>query len=111
MGFAIIAPVIGSAEELIFRGFLQGHLHRYGIIFSVIFATLSHTAYKCSLFISHSSYKTDISFLLIWTIVAGLILGALREISKNVTPALIAHACFDIIVYGDYAISPWWVWG
>ena len=109
-GFAVVAAGIGSAEEMVFRGFLQGHIRGCGIAFSIVFATLFHAVYKCFLFLSHPSNETDLLFLMFWTIVAGLILGTLREISKNVLPALIAHACFDIIVYGGIAIVPWWVW-
>jgi hypothetical protein len=30
--------------------------------------------------------------------------------SKSVLPALTAHVLFDILVYGDWAQLPWWVW-
>ena len=109
--FAIVGAGIGSAEELVFRGFLQGHLRGFGKIFSICFATLFHTVYKCFLFISHPFNEMDLLFLMFWTIIAGIILGTLRESSNNVLPALAAHAIFDVVVYGGLVTAPWWVWG
>ncbi len=108
---ALLAALTGSMEEMIFRGFIQGHTRQISILFSVVFATLAHTAYKCSFFMSHQSlYETDIIFLMKWTIFGGMIFGIIREYSNNIIPPLVGHAIFDIIVYGDYLHSPWWIW-
>ena len=63
--FAIPAMLIGSTEELVFRGFIQSHTRNISVIFSVLFATVAHTAYKCSFFLTHQSgYEMDIMFLM-----------------------------------------------
>jgi membrane protease YdiL (CAAX protease family) len=109
--FAIPAMLIGSAEELVFRGFIQGHTRYINVIFSVIFATLAHTAYKCSFFLAHQSgYQMDIMFLMKWTILGGIVFGILKEYSNNIVPPLAGHMVFDLLVYGDSFDIPWWVW-
>jgi len=109
--FAIIAMLIGSTEELVFRGFVQSHTRHINVIFSVIFATLAHTAYKCSFFIAHQSgYEMDIMFLMKWTILGGIVFGILKEYSNNIVPPLAGHAVFDLLVYGDSITVPWWIW-
>jgi len=109
--FALIAVLIGATEELVFRGFIQGHTRRIGVIASIIFATLAHTVYKCSFFLAHqSNYETDILFLMKWTIFGGVIFSVIKEYSDNIVPPLVGHAVFDLLVYGDFADAPWWVW-
>ncbi len=109
--FAIPAMLIGSTEELVFRGFIQGHTRHISVIFSVIFATIAHTAYKCLFFLAHQSvYQTDIIFLMKWTILGGIVFGILKEYSNNIVPPLAGHVVFDLLVYGDSFDIPWWVW-
>lgn len=109
--FAFIAPLIGTTEELIFRGYIQGHLKPIGRIFSVVYTSSAHTCYKLLVILSLSlPLQFDFFFLLIWTFLGGLILGALREGARSSIPAIIAHAMFDIILYGAYALAPVWVW-
>jgi membrane protease YdiL (CAAX protease family) len=50
--FVITAAFIGCTEELVFRGFIQEYVKKINGPFSIIFSTLSHTGYKCSLFLS-----------------------------------------------------------
>ena len=108
---AIVAPIIGIAEELVFRGFIQGRAGIFGPSFSVIFAAAGHTLYKY-LVLKLLPVDIGINFLLliILTMVVGIILGILREVSKNVIPPSLAHACFDILVYGGLSTAPVWVW-
>lgn len=109
--FALLASVIGAVEELIFRGFIQSYCKKVHIIFALLFATCSHTAYKCCLFLAPvNEFRTDILFLLIYTFAGGLLFGILKELSKSILPVLAAHALFDILVYGEYMEAPWWVW-
>jgi len=109
--FAFIAAGIGSMEELVFRGYVQGQLARRTGLFSVVFGSLSHTGYKCCLFLSPAlATSVDIGFLATWTFCAGLFLGAIRHFSGSVWPAVVAHALFDILVYGENVNPPWWVW-
>jgi len=103
--------LVGSTEELFFRGFIQGHTRHIGVIFSVIFATLAHTAYKCSFFAAQQSgYEMDIMFLMKWTILGGIVFGILKEYSNNIVPPLAGHAVFDLLIYGDSVTVPWWIW-
>ncbi len=109
--FAFVAPLIGATEELIFRGFIQGYLRPIGRIFSVVYASTVHTCYKLLVILSLSlPLQFDFIFLVIWTFVGGLAFGALREGARSSIPPVIAHALFDIVLYGGYAIAPAWVW-
>ena len=110
--FALVAVLIGGAEEVAYRGYIQGRVRCLGAFPAVVLAALCHTAYKCALFLLPASpVEIDFCFLATFTLLAGLAVGALREISGNVIPALAAHVCFDIVVYGGLARAPWWVWG
>jgi len=108
---ALVAPMVGAAEELIFRGYIQGHLHPIGRIFSVVYASAVHTSYKLLVILSLSiPLQFDFFFLVLWTFVGGLLFGFLRELSSSTLPPMIAHAAFDVVLYGGLATSPVWVW-
>jgi membrane protease YdiL (CAAX protease family) len=110
-GFAIIAGIIGITEELVFRGFLQGLLQQVNIPLSLLFSTLSHTGYKCCLFLFPViAADINIGFLAFWTFAAGILLGILRHFSGSIIPPLLAHFLFDLLVYAGAAVAPWWVW-
>ena len=109
--FALTAPLIGIVEELIFRGYIQGHLRPIGRIFPVVYAATVHTCYKLLVILSLSiSLSFDFFFLVFWTFVGGLLFGALRELSGSTVPPVIAHAVFDVVLYGGLVTSPVWVW-
>ncbi len=109
--FAGPAALIGATEEVLYRGYIQGRLRRLGIVGGVVCAALCHAAYKCSLFaLPPAAIEIDYGFLATWTILGGLLFGALRELSESVIPPLAAHACFDIVVYGELSRAPWWIW-
>jgi membrane protease YdiL (CAAX protease family) len=109
--FVITAALIGCVEELVFRGFLQEYARSINGPFSILFSTLSHTGYKCCLFLS-PAVTTDINvgFLIFWTFLAGILFGTVRHLSKSILPSLSAHALFDILVYAEFVTAPWWVW-
>lgn len=110
-GFVFVAALIGCTEELVFRGFIQEQTRPINAPFSVFFSTLSHTGYKCCLFLSPAiGANIDIGYLALWTFSAGIVFGTLRHFSKSVLPSLIAHALFDILVYAEFVNAPWWVW-
>ncbi len=110
-GFAFIAAIIGISEELVFRGFIQGHLRQISIPASIIAGSLSHTGYKCCLFLSpYTSGNINIWFLAFWTFSAGILLGIFRQKSDSVVPSALAHGLFDIMAYAGAATAPWWVW-
>jgi membrane protease YdiL (CAAX protease family) len=49
-------------------------------------------------------------FVALWTFVGGITFGLIRELSSSVIPPILAHAMFDLLVYGAVARAPWWVW-
>jgi membrane protease YdiL (CAAX protease family) len=109
--FVITAAFIGSFEELLFRGFLQDYVKSINGPFSILFSTISHTGYKCCLFLAPlAAADFDIGFIALATFITGFIFGTIRHLSKSIIPSLVAHAIFDIIVYAEYIYAPWWVW-
>lgn len=109
--FAVTAVMIGCTEEIVFRGFLQNHLSTINITLSVVFSTLSHTGYKIFLFLSpFAEADIDIGFLAFYTFIIGLLYGIMRNLTGSLILPLLSHALFDLLVYGEYAVAPWWVW-
>jgi membrane protease YdiL (CAAX protease family) len=109
--FVIVGALIGSIEELVFRGYIQGSVSNINSTFSILFSTISHTGYKCCLFMSPAiTVGTHIGFLAFWTFTAGLLFGTIRHYTKSILPSLIAHSLFDILVYAECLRAPWWVW-
>jgi len=110
-GIALVAPVIGATEELVFRGYFQGKLRPIGRGFSILTASALHTSYKLLVILSLAApLQFDFFFLIFWTFVAGLLIGTIRELSGSTVPPVIAHAVFDIVLYGGLASAPVWVW-
>jgi membrane protease YdiL (CAAX protease family) len=108
---AIVAPLVGSFEELVFRGYIQGQLRAVGKIFSIITASALHTTYKLLVILTLAvPLQFDFFFLIFWTFVGGVLIGTLRELSGNTIPPVIAHAVFDIVLYGGLVSAPVWVW-
>ena len=108
---ALVAPMVGAFEELIFRGYIQGHLRPIGRYFSVVYASAVHTSYKLLVILTLSlPLQFDFFFLVCWTFLGGLLFGSLREFSQSTLPAMMAHAVFDVVVYGGLATIPVWVW-
>jgi membrane protease YdiL (CAAX protease family) len=109
--FVIVAALIGSLEELVFRGFIQDYVKSINAPFSILFSTISHTGYKCCLFIAPlAAADIDIGYLALCTFITGIIFGTIKHFSNSIIPTLIAHALFDILVYAEYVNAPWWVW-
>ena len=110
-GFVVVAALVGGVEELLYRGYVQGRVRRWGWLGAVAFAAASHAAYKTALF-TLPPFEVDINYAFLGgaTFLGGLVFGATRELSGSVLPPLAAHAVFDIIAYGDWAHAPWWVW-
>lgn len=108
---ALVAPLVGAVEELVFRGYMQGLIRPLGRVFSIVFAASAHTGYKVLVILSLSGpLQFDYSFLVYWTIAGGVLFGTLRELSGSTFPPVIAHAVFDILLYGGMATAPVWVW-
>jgi len=110
-GVALVAPMVGATEELVFRGYIQGRLRPGGAFFSIIGATAFHTSYKLLLILTLAvPLQFDFLFLMFWTFLGGVLFGILREGSGSCLPPLLAHAFFDVILYGGLATAPVWVW-
>lgn len=108
---AVTAPLTGAMEEFLFRGYIQGKLNSINRIFAVIYAAIAHTCYK--LLVIHSlgrPLEFDFLFLAQWTFLGGVAFGILRLLSKSIFPPLMAHAIFDILLYGGLLVAPFWVW-
>jgi membrane protease YdiL (CAAX protease family) len=112
-GFFIFAALIGAAEEVLFRGYVQGRLRCLTPAAAVVLAAAAHTIYKSSLFVLPAE-GIDIGLgfksFVILTFFGGMVFGSLRELSGNVLPPLIGHVLFDILLYGENSTAPWWVW-
>lgn len=110
-GFALAAAAIGSTEELLFRGYLQSQIRNFSVIFSVLAATCAHTAYKLLLFLPYRSEPDiELTFIIQWTLLGGLVFALMKEFSQNAVYPVLSHALFDLLVYGDKVVTPWWVW-
>ena len=108
--FVVPAVLIGAVEELIYRGYIQGQMGGSSWL-APVFAALSHTAYKCTLFVfPPDGIEIHLLLLASLTFVSGLLLGVLRQVSGSVLPALSAHVLFEVFAYGDRVQIPWWVW-
>jgi membrane protease YdiL (CAAX protease family) len=110
--FVLPACLIGAAEEVIYRGYVQGRLARLGWPAAVVLAAAAHAAYKTALFAFPAApWEVNYLFLAAWTLLGGIAFGLLRQFSGSVLPPVAAHAAFDLVVYGAMAEAPWWVWG
>lgn len=109
--FALVALAIGTTEELIFRGYIQNRLSEVNVLGGVLGGALGHTIYKALLFVNPFVEQTiDVSFMVSWTFIVGIVFGVLVRFSKSIWPAVLAHAIFDVVVYGQLSVAPWWVW-
>ena len=109
--FVLAACAIGAAEELVYRGWMQGRLRILGRPAAILIAAAAHAAYKTALFaLPASPIGVDYRLIAAWTLGAGALFGLLRELSDGVLPPVAAHVTFDLLVYGAVARAPWWVW-
>jgi membrane protease YdiL (CAAX protease family) len=107
----LVAALIGCTEEMVFRGLIQDQLKGINAPFSILFSSISHTGYKCCLFLSPMlTPGINVPFLALWTLIGGILLGTIKHFSKSIFPPMIAHALFDILVYAEFVHYPWWVW-
>ena len=110
--FALMAPLIGITEELVFRGFVQSRSASSGALAAVFIAASGHTLYKYLVIATvRVELDTYIPSLVILTFLAGVVFGIMREVSRSIFPPVLAHALFDILVYGGASFAPVWIWG
>ncbi len=109
--FAVVAAAIGSTEELLFRGYLQSQIRNFNVMLSIFAATCAHTAYKFLLFLPYNPEPDiEITFIIQWTLLGGFVFALIKEFSQNTVYPVLSHALFDLLVYGDKMVTPWWVW-
>lgn len=106
--FAFSALAIGLAEELVYRGFLYSVWKSYGVLAAIGLTAMGHTLYKVALLAPYQ--EVDLLPVTLWTLAAGVALGAMRHFSRSVMPAALNHMLFDVLVYGAAASGPAWVW-
>jgi len=112
--FVLLACLIGAAEELLYRGWLQGRASALGAPAAVTIGALGHAAYKTALFVwppDAVATAFDLRAIALLTAVGGVVLGVLRVASGSVLPPILAHVAFDAVVYSAHSRPPWWVWG
>jgi len=106
----LVSAGIGLCEEVLYRGFVQGGLRRYGVIVAILGGAAAHTAYKCSLFVLPDvAVRADILWLGIGTFVVGIVFGAMRERWGSLLFPIVFHVCFDVTSYADMQSTPWWL--
>jgi membrane protease YdiL (CAAX protease family) len=109
--FALIAPLIGITEELVFRGFVQSKTASFGALASILIAASGHTLYKYLVIITVPvDLNTHIPSLVMLTFLVGLVFGTMRAGSRSIVPPALAHGLFDILVYGGASFAPVWIW-
>lgn len=110
--FAVVACAVGATEELLYRGWVLGSLRRSGRAWAITASAAAHAAYKTALFAwPATSDRVDLGRMGVLTFLAGVVLGLLRVAGGGLAAPVVAHAAFDLLVYGAVASSPWWLWG
>jgi len=111
--FAPTALLIGGAEELVYRGYMQGRLRPLGSTGTVLATSAFHAAYKGALFAGPRGAASAGTLVVLvgFTFGVGALLGVMRERSGSLWPCLLTHGLFDVLVYGETPMAPWWVWG
>lgn len=109
-----VCGVIGLAEELAYRGFVQGSVQ--AVTGSSLIACLAggaaHAAYKCSLFVfvlPANAVRANLFYLGTLTFGTGVLLGLARARWGSILFAVAFHVAFDVVAYGDLHTLPWWV--
>lgn len=114
--FAVVAAGIGAAEEVLWRGWMQGVLTATaGWPVGVLGAAASHAAYKTCLFVfppigmaRQSGWSLGVMAAV--TFGFGGVLGLIRVRQGTIAGPVAFHVAFDLLVYGACATAPWWVW-
>ena len=109
--FALLSMLIGATEEIIFRGVIQGEAARWHANGAILLSAFFFALYKAFLFVVPGETNEASPWILfLVSFPAGLLLGYTRKATGSLLPAILAHMLFDLILYGDSAMAPWWVW-
>jgi len=102
--FLVLVPVqflvTGPAEEVLFRGVVQGLLRRtYGVVPGVVLASVLFALFHLPVFVGGAVLPG-----LLVVALSGLVLGALYEYSRTLVVPILAHALWNGLVFGrEYA--------
>jgi membrane protease YdiL (CAAX protease family) len=108
---ALMAPLIGICEELVFRGYVQGIFPGLKGWAGILAGAGGHSVYKLCVIGSYpKDIGADLFYLFLFTLIAGILFGWLRKQAGNLLPAALGHAVFDLLIYGGLASLPGWVW-
>lgn len=113
--FAVPAAGIGATEEILWRGWMQGSLAAtLGPWRAAMVSAGAHAAYKSALFAFPPAnvvgHRPEVILGIgVLTFCFGVALGGFRAREGSVIPPILAHAVFDVLVYGDQPAAPWWV--
>lgn len=92
----IVLLLNAPAEELLFRGIVQGLFRRaYGIVPGILAASLLFGLIHSIALVGEGSAAAYIAI----AIASGLILGAVYEYTENILVPIIVHAIWNILVY------------
>jgi membrane protease YdiL (CAAX protease family) len=108
--FLITGIAIAITEELLFRGFLQSMIEKVNYYLAPTATAFIHSAYKVAIFIPIGVANPNLTSLFSGSLIAFIALGYLKQFSRSIVPSIIAHVAFDVLVYAEYSMAPWWVW-
>jgi hypothetical protein len=100
--------VVAPAEELLFRGAIQGRLGRaFGAVGAVALSSLVFGAFHVANF---ESGLVGVAFATSIVVAVGLILGALYERTGNLTVPILVHGVYNfVLLTAAYAAVVGWI--
>lgn len=99
--FLVMIPLqvifTAPAEELLFRGVIQGLYRRaYGIVPGILFASIIFALFHLPALVGSTGLVPVLTILL----VSGLFLGAIYEYAENLLVPMAIHAGWNVFVFG-----------
>lgn len=88
------------AEELLFRGIVQGQFRRaYGVVPGVVIASVLFGAVHITALFTSGAGTASLSVTIGITIALGLVLGALYERTRNLLVPILAHGLYNAVLF------------
>ena len=88
------------AEELLFRGLVQGLFRRaYGVVPGVLIASVLFGAVHITALFTSGAGTASLAVTIGITIVLGIVLGALYERTKNLVVPMLAHGIYNAVLF------------
>ena len=90
---ALISPLIGITEEIIFRGYMQGRLRVIGVVGCVSIPAAAHSVYKFLVLLSvNDLVEVNYPYLILLTFGFGVIVGLMRAGSGSLVACIVRRA-------------------